>query len=208
MYGSFQDGIAPPFRRDRARVGAPLDPVPSSRGRPGAWRGRPHTDRMMFAVRHLVETTCLTYTEISARLGIGRATICRWKQDEGWVRPAGAPVATDTAPSSRASARLRARQLHRRAQDVAARILDELEQDPEASPEALWSALEMLKAAKLARMPKRRRRPGEPKPEVPSRPNLKPGRLPSPHLPAALDADRARRAEAARPGRGRAGSTP
>ncbi len=193
MYRDIQDGIAPPFRRDRARVWAPLDPVPSSRGRPGAWRGRPHTDRMMVAVRHLVEATCLTYAEISSRLGVGRATICRWKQDEGWVRPAGAPAATDTAPSARASAKLRARQLHRRAQDVAARILDELEQDRQASPEALWSALEMLKAAKLARMPKRRRRPGEPKPETPPTAKLKHGRLPSPHLPAGSEAVHARR---------------
>lgn len=201
----FTDGIAPPFRRGRARVWAPLDSTPSSRGRPGAWRGRPHTDRMMAAVRHSVETTRLTYSEISARLGIGRATICRWKQDEGWVRPAGAPVATDTAPSAHASARLRARNLHRRAQDIAARILDELEQDPQASPEALWSALEMLKAAKLARMPKRRRRPGESKPEVAPTAKLTPEPLPSPHLPAALEVARARR-EAARPVRGRARS--
>ena len=45
---------------------------------------RPHTDGKVAAVRRLVETTLFTYGEISARTGVGRASICRWTRDGAW----------------------------------------------------------------------------------------------------------------------------
>ena len=45
---------------------------------------RPHTDGKVAAVRRLVETTLFAYGEISARTGVGRASICRWTRDGAW----------------------------------------------------------------------------------------------------------------------------
>ena len=70
---------------------------------------RPHNDATVRDVRRLVENTTLTYGEIAARTGVGRASICRWTRDQGWKRPLFAPRATDTVPTARASARLKAR---------------------------------------------------------------------------------------------------
>ena len=68
---------------------------------------RPHTDAKVATVRRLIEQTTLTYGEIAARTGVGRASICRWTRDGGWQRPPFAPRATDTVPRARASAKLR-----------------------------------------------------------------------------------------------------
>ncbi len=196
------NGLIPDFLRGGlARPSAALERRPSlnARGLRGGWRGRPHTDEAVFAVRQLVETTPLTYSDIAEKTGVGRASICRWTQDGGWVRPAGAAVATDRACSQRASIHLQARTLHRRAQAIAERILNDLECDPSVGPEELFTALAMLKAAKLARMPKKRvpRRDraaeaaGPPLPAMRADPRRPPGRprkddLPSPHLPSVL----------------------
>src|SRR5882672_6474316 len=72
---------------------------------------RPHADAKVAQVRQLIEQTELTYGQIAARTGVGRASICRWTRDGGWKRPAFAPRATDTIPTARASARLKARKL-------------------------------------------------------------------------------------------------
>ena len=45
---------------------------------------RPHTDGKVAAVRRLIEETALTYSEIAARTGVGRASICRWTRDGAW----------------------------------------------------------------------------------------------------------------------------
>ena len=60
---------------------------------------RPHTDAKVAAVRRLIEQTVLTYGEIAAKTGVGRASICRWTRDGQWQRPLFAPRATDTVPS-------------------------------------------------------------------------------------------------------------
>jgi hypothetical protein len=52
-------------------------------------------------VRDLVEGSVLTYSEIAARTGVRRASICRWTRDGKWQRPLFAPRATDTVPSAR-----------------------------------------------------------------------------------------------------------
>jgi hypothetical protein len=37
---------------------------------------RPHTDMTVAKVRHLIELTGLTYSEIAKKTGVGRASIC------------------------------------------------------------------------------------------------------------------------------------
>jgi len=48
---------------------------------------RPHTDATVAAVRDLVVNSVLTYGEIAAKTGVGRASICRWTRDANWKRP-------------------------------------------------------------------------------------------------------------------------
>src|SRR5215207_6757777 len=84
---------------------------------------RPHSDVSVAAVRRLIEQTTLTYREIAAKTSVGRASICRWTRDGGWRRPLFAPRATDTVPSARASARLKARTLSARLAALAERYV-------------------------------------------------------------------------------------
>jgi hypothetical protein len=113
------------------------------------------------AVRRLVEQTTLTYSEIAAKTGVGRASICRWTRDGKWQRPLFAPRATDTVPSARAGARLKLRTLFVRLAAQAERHIGELEAAASVDPDKLAEALELLKLAKLAARPRRRRRPEE-----------------------------------------------
>jgi hypothetical protein len=150
-------------------------------------------------VRRLIENTVLTYGEIAARTGVGRASICRWTRDGGWKRPLFAPRATDTVPTERASARLKARTLAARLQALAERHVRELEEADRVDVEKLVAALDVLKMARLAAMGRRRRRraPGE----------LSTGadrRRPREHLP--LDARRQLEAPAVRAARHRHGA--
>ncbi len=122
---------------------------------------RPHTDATVAAVRRLIEQTVLTYTEIAQRTGVAQASICRWTRDGGWKRPLFAPRATDTVPSARAGARLKARTLAARLAALAERYIRELEDSASVDPDQLGEALELLKMAKLAARPRRRRRPAD-----------------------------------------------
>jgi len=122
---------------------------------------RPHTDAEVAAVRRLIEETTLTYGEIAAKTGVGRASICRWTRDAGWQRPLFAPRATDTVPRARASARLKARTLAARLAALAERYIRELEEATAVDQDKLAEALELLKMAKVAARPRRRRRPAE-----------------------------------------------
>ena len=117
---------------------------------------RPHTDGKVAAVRRLVETTLFAYGEISARTGVGRASICRWTRDGAWARPLFAPRATDTVPRWRASAKLRRRTLASRLSALAERYVRELEASPGVDLARLREALELLKMTKLADRPRRR----------------------------------------------------
>lgn len=119
---------------------------------------RPHGEAQVAAVRHLIEQTELTYAEIEKRTGVGRASICRWTRDQKWVRPVFAPRATDTVPRARASAKLKRRTLAARLDALAERYVRELEADPAVDLDKLAAALELVKMAKLAAMPRKRRR--------------------------------------------------
>jgi hypothetical protein len=126
---------------------------------------RPHTDMAVAKVRNLIERTDLTYSEITAKTGVGRASICRWARDGKWLRPAHAPRATDLVPSLRAGRRLRMRKLAGRFEALAERYLRELEETPGVDLDRLVQALQVLKMARLEAMGNRRRRRivGEPR---------------------------------------------
>src|ERR1700709_1797606 len=82
---------------------------------------RAHTCMAVAKVRHLIERTDLTYSEIAKKTGVGRASICRWARDGKWLRPAHAPFATDLVPTLRAGRRLRIRMLATRLEALAPR---------------------------------------------------------------------------------------
>ena len=106
--------MRPPLFSPIVRLRVTPDPAPDEHpAMPPRPRGsrRPHTDGRVAAVRRLIEQTTLTYGEIAARTGVGRASICRWTQDGAWKRPLFAPRATDTVPRARASAKLKRRTL-------------------------------------------------------------------------------------------------
>jgi hypothetical protein len=119
---------------------------------------RPHKDATVREVRRLVEQSTLSYGEIAARTGVGRASICRWTRGQGWKRPLFAPRATDTVPSVRAGARLKARMLGERLLALAERHVRELEAAEQVDVDKLVAALDVLKMARLAAMGRRRRR--------------------------------------------------
>jgi hypothetical protein len=119
---------------------------------------RPHTDMAVAKVRHLIEHTGLTYSEITAKTGVGRASICRWARDGKWLRPAHAPRATDLVPSLRAGRRLRLRKLATQLEALAQRYLRELEATPNVDLDRLVQALQVVKMARLEAMGRRRRR--------------------------------------------------
>jgi len=155
--------MRPPFHPSIVRIGVrPDEPSAVVGPRPPGSR-RPHADATVAAVRRLIEQSVLTYAEIAARAGVGRASICRWTRDGGWQRPLFAPRATDTVPSARASAKLKARTLAARLSALAERYVRELEQTPAVDLDKLAEALELMKMAKLAARPRRgrRRRPAD-----------------------------------------------
>ena len=153
--------MRPPFHSSIVRLGVrPDEPDAVVGPRPRGSR-RPHTDAKVAAVRRLIEQTTLTYSEIAAKTGVGRASICRWTRDGRWQRPLFAPRATDTVPSARAGARLKLRTLFARLAALAERYIRELEAAPGVDPDKLAEALELLKMAKLAARPRRRRPPAE-----------------------------------------------
>ncbi|RKE74424.1 hypothetical protein [Pseudorhodoplanes sinuspersici] len=147
----------PLFRPAIARLRVtPEDPFATNGPRPKTSR-RPHTDAKVASVRKLVEETTLTYGEIEAKTGVGRASICRWTRDHGWVRPLFAPRATDTVPRARASAKLKRRLLAQRLSALAERTVHELETSADIDLEKLAQALMLMRMIKLAARPKRRR---------------------------------------------------
>ncbi len=119
---------------------------------------RPHADSEVAHVRRLIEQSTLTYSEISAKTGVGRASICRWTRDGGWTRPVFAPRATDTVRSARAGQKLKLRTLAERLRRLAERYIRELEDDASVDVEALMQALQVLKMARCEAQGRRRRR--------------------------------------------------
>jgi len=161
--------MRPPYYTSIARIGIRPDQPRAVVGPRKRGSRRPHTDAAVAAVRDLVEGSVLTYAEIAAKTGIAPASICRWTRDGGWKRPLFAPRATDTVPRERAGARLKARTLAARLLAVAERTIRELEETPGADLDKLGEALELLKLAKLAARPKRRRTAAERAAHVPEK---------------------------------------
>jgi len=106
--------MRPPYYLSIARIGVRPDEPRAVIGPRKRGSRRPHTYVTVAAVRGLVEGSVLTYAEIAAKTGVACASICRWTRDGGWKRPLFAPRATDSVPSARAGARLKARTLHAR----------------------------------------------------------------------------------------------
>jgi hypothetical protein len=144
-----------PFRSVLRPTAKPTADDPFILPRPRGSR-RPHTDGKVDTVRHLIETTLMTYAEIARRTGVPPASICRWSQNGKWVRPLFAPRATDTVPRWRASAKLRRRTLAARLHALAERAIRELEAAPRVDLAKLREALEVLKMTVLAERPRRR----------------------------------------------------
>jgi hypothetical protein len=155
--------LVPLYRRTgRLRV-TPDDPatiVAGSRGQgsPGKRSRRPHADATVAQVRRLIVGTTLTYGEIAAKTGVGRASICRWTRDQSWQRPVFAPRATDLIPRPRAGRKLKLRLLAERLAALAERHVRELEDSASVDPDKLIAALQVLKMARLEAMGRRRRR--------------------------------------------------
>ncbi|AXK80761.1 hypothetical protein DW352_09715 [Pseudolabrys taiwanensis] len=142
---------------------------------------RPHTDGTVARVRHFVEQTALTYGEISAKTGVGAASICRWTRDQGWTRPLFAPRATDTVPRERAGAQLKLRTLAARLAALAERYVRELEDSADVDVDKLAEAYALYRMTKVALRP-RKRAPKAPRPTALT--NL--GDAPAPKLLAEL----------------------
>lgn len=138
------------------------DPAEGPKAIPGGDRTpgsrRPHADARVALVRRLIEQTTLTYSEISAKTGVGRASICRWTRDFGWQRPLFAPRATDTVPTARAGQKLKLRKLAERLRLLAEHSIRELEADASIDIDRLMQALQVLKMARLEAQGRRRRR--------------------------------------------------
>jgi hypothetical protein len=162
IFLSMRPPFYPSIARLRVRPDEPPAAVVGPKGPRPCGSRRPHTDAKVAEVRRLVEETTQTYGEIEARTGVGRASICRWTRDGQWQRPLFAPRATDTIPRERASAQLKMRTLAARLAALAERTIRELEETPGVDLDKLADALELLKMAKFAARPRRRRRePGE-----------------------------------------------
>ena len=127
-------------------------------GKNGKASRRPHTDAKVRQVRDLIQNSTLTYGAIARQTGVGRASICRWTRDQGWVRPVFAPRATDTIPRVRAGQKLKLRLLAERLRALAERYVRELEDAPALDADRLMQALTVLKMARLEAMGRRRRR--------------------------------------------------
>ncbi len=149
--------MRPPIFSPIGRIGVRPDQPRAVVGPRKRGSRRPHTDATVAAVRDLVEGSVLTYTQIAHKTGVAQASICRWTRDGQWKRPLFAPRATDRVPSARAGARLKARTLSARLQALAERHICELENAGPVDAAKLAEALELVKMAKLAARPKKRR---------------------------------------------------
>ena len=114
---------------------------------------RPHPDGKVTQVRRLIETTTMTYREISKRTGVPYTNISRWANEGNWTRPLFAPRAPDTVPRWRARRNLRRRTLAARIDTLAERRVRALEAAPGIDLPGLREALELLKLGTLADRP-------------------------------------------------------
>ena len=99
----------------------PTPDQPSVCDRPRGAR-RSHIAATVAEVRHLVETTLMTYAEIAQRTGVARGTIWHWSSHRKWMRPGFAPRWTHTVPAWRAGRQRRRRMLAVRLVTLAERM--------------------------------------------------------------------------------------
>jgi len=130
---------------------APPD-QPSVCGRPRGAR-RSHIAATVDEVRHLVETTLMTYAEIAQRTGVARGTIWHWSNTRKWMRPGFAPRWTHTVPAWRAGRARRRRMLAVRLVALAERTVRALEAASAVDVARLREARALLAMAKLATGP-------------------------------------------------------
>src|SRR4051812_38015943 len=104
----------------------PAADAPPAPDRPRGAR-RSHIAATVSEVRHLVETTLMTYAEIAQRTGVLRATIWKWSTPRQWMRPTFAPRYTHTVPAWRAGRARKRRVLAMRVVALAERYVCALE---------------------------------------------------------------------------------
>jgi hypothetical protein len=114
---------------------------------------RSHIAATVREVRHLVETTLMTYAEIAQRTGVARGTIWHWSSHGKWMRPGFAPRWTHTVPAWRAGRQRRRRMLAVRLVALAERYLHALEAASAIDAARLREARALLAMAKLATGP-------------------------------------------------------
>ncbi|MEJ0076718.1 MAG: hypothetical protein WDO17_14950 [Alphaproteobacteria bacterium] len=114
---------------------------------------RSHIPATVTEVRHLVETTLMTYAEIAQRTGVNRGTIWHWSKHGKWMRPGFAPRYTHTVPAWRAGRRRRRRMLAVRLVAIAERTVRALEAAGAADAARLREARALLTMAKRATGP-------------------------------------------------------
>jgi len=112
-----------------------------------------HIAATVSEVRHLVETTLMTYAEIAQRTGVARATIWHWSNIRKWMRPGFAPRWTHTVPAWRAGRTRKRRMLAVRLVAIAERIVRALEAASALDAVRLREARALLAMAKLAAGP-------------------------------------------------------
>src|SRR3954451_24871616 len=114
---------------------------------------RSHIAATVREVRHLVETTLMTYSEIAQSTGVNRGTIWHWSKHGKWLRPGFAPRSTWTVPAGRAGRPRRRRMLGVRLVALAARTVRTLEAASALDAPKLREARALLAMAKLAARP-------------------------------------------------------
>ena len=112
-----------------------------------------YTAAKMAEVRHLVETTLMTYAEIAQRTGVARGTIWHWSSHGKWMRPGFAPRFTHTVPAWRAGRQRRRRMLAVRLVALAERTVRALAAASAVDAARLREARALLAMAKLATGP-------------------------------------------------------
>jgi len=103
-----------------------MRPLPLVPHRPRGPR-RSHVPATVSEVRHLVETTLMTYAQIAQRTGVLRATIWKWSKTRKWMRPSFAPRWTHTVPAWRAGRARKRRMLALRLIALAERTVRTIE---------------------------------------------------------------------------------
>jgi hypothetical protein len=114
---------------------------------------RSHIPNTVRDVRHLVETTLMTYAEIAQRTGVARGTIWHWSKHGKWIRPTFAPRWTHTVPAWRAGRARRRRMLAVRLVALAERYLRGLAAASAVDAARLREARALLAMAKEATGP-------------------------------------------------------